>query len=149
MLHPKKYTNSVPLYKVATEKGQSSDSPITQSALPNICLNNNNKPDNFSVIDNKSQNSSDNYQQVKKVKLASRDNCKTARENKLIAASLTEQSVLTNNSPLHESAKANDKLSTIVSSNLFHQSYLLITIGNQRISQYSMTKATILLIFMT
>ena len=61
-------------------------------------LNNDNNLNNFSVMDGKSQNSSDNYEQVKKVKLTCRDNCKTARRNK-IDGSLTEQSVLANDAP--------------------------------------------------
>lgn len=48
---------------------------------------------------------------MKKVKLTCRDNCKTARRNK-IGGSLTEQSVLANYAPLHENTIVNDKLST-------------------------------------
>ena len=107
-------TNSFPLNKAATENGKLSNSQIMQSALPNMPLNNDNNLDNFSVIDDKSQNSSENYEQVKKVKLTCRENCRTARWNK-IGGSLTEQSVidsvLTNDTPLHKSTIANDKLS--------------------------------------
>ena len=70
-------TNSFPLYKVASENGELLNSQITQPALPNMPLNKDNNLDNFSVLDDKSQNSSNNFEQVKKVKLTYRDNCKT------------------------------------------------------------------------
>lgn len=104
-------TNSFPLYKVATENGELLNSQIMQSAVPNMPLSNDNNLDNFSVVDAKSQSTSNSYEEVKKVKLTCSNNCETARRNK-IDGSLTEQSVLPNDAPLHESTIANDKLST-------------------------------------
>lgn len=85
---------------------------------------------------------------MKKVKLTCRDNCKTARRNK-IGGSLTEQSVLANDAPLHESTIVNDKLSTNPIKQSVSSELPLNNKKNQITSQYSMTKATIHLISIT
>lgn len=77
---------------------------------------------------------------MKKVKLTCRDNCKTARRNK-IGGSLTEQSVLANDAPLHESTIVNDKLSTNPIKQSVSSELPLNNKKNQITSQYSMTKS--------